>query len=112
MKTAIDKNESELEKMKREALEWIERCKGAPPFISVAVNAFTSQRIDRREVRVSIVKWMCDENISRFCNPDKIVDEYLKTHPEPLEITDEMIEKEDKSISIDQYMNLNPDLEP
>jgi hypothetical protein len=41
MKTAIDKNESELEKMKREALEWLERYgKTAPPFISVAVNAF------------------------------------------------------------------------
>jgi hypothetical protein len=41
MKTAIDKNESELEKMKRESLEWIERYgKTAPPFISVAVNAF------------------------------------------------------------------------
>ena len=41
MKTAIDKNESELDKMKREALEWMEvKGKSAPPFIFVAINAF------------------------------------------------------------------------
>jgi hypothetical protein len=41
MKTVIDKNETELQKMKRESLEWIERYgKNAPPFIFVAVNAF------------------------------------------------------------------------
>jgi hypothetical protein len=44
MKIAINKNETELEKMKRESLEWIERHgKTAPPFISVAVNAFCSE---------------------------------------------------------------------
>jgi hypothetical protein len=41
MKTAIDKNESELEKMKRESLEWIERHGPAPSFILVAINAFS-----------------------------------------------------------------------
>ena len=51
MKTSVDKNESELSKMKREALEWIERYgKKAPPFISVAVNAFPEYSTDLHPV--------------------------------------------------------------
>lgn len=46
MKTAIDKNESDLDKMKRESLEWVGRYgKTAPPFISVAINAFSSYQL-------------------------------------------------------------------
>jgi hypothetical protein len=42
MKTSININESDLDKMKRESLEWIDRYgKTAPPFISVAINAFS-----------------------------------------------------------------------
>ena len=45
MKTAIDKNESEIEKMKRESLEWLERYgKTAPSVISVAINAFSQPK--------------------------------------------------------------------
>lgn len=40
MKAAVDKNESEMPKMKREALEWLDkRGKTAPPFIHLAVNS-------------------------------------------------------------------------
>ena len=42
---------------------------------------FESQMEDgtlRKEL-IKIVKWMCDENISRFCDPDKIVNEYLNS---------------------------------
>jgi hypothetical protein len=38
-----------------------------------------------------------ENDFTECCNPDKIVDEYLKTHPEPLsqpkEVSDKMIEK-------------------
>jgi hypothetical protein len=42
MKTSINKSESELDKMKRESFEWLDRYgKTAHPFISVAINAFS-----------------------------------------------------------------------
>lgn len=45
MKTAIDKNETYISKLKRESLEWLERYgKNAPAFIFIAVNAFDPSR--------------------------------------------------------------------
>ena len=40
MKTVIDKNETELERMKRESLEWLNKHPTAPSFIRVAISAF------------------------------------------------------------------------
>lgn len=62
MKTAIDKNESELEKMKRESLEWLERYgKVAPPFISVAVNSYQEKmkEVQTTEKQISMCS-ICD----------------------------------------------------
>ena len=61
-------------------------------FFTEMLESFASQQSDRREELKGIVKWMCDENISRFCDPDRIVEEYFKSHPEPAKVSDEMIE--------------------
>jgi hypothetical protein len=56
-KTSINKNESELDKMKRESLEWIDRYgKTAPPFISVAINAFSQLPTVTDEQRLKILE--------------------------------------------------------
>ena len=61
-KTSINKNESELDKMKRESLEWIDRYgKTAPPFISVAINAFSQ------------LPAVTDEDIAEWANSVDIV---------------------------------------
>ena len=50
MKTAIDPNESEFEKLKREALEWLEKQdwkgRAVPPFIYLALENFTEAKRD------------------------------------------------------------------
>jgi hypothetical protein len=42
MKTAIDKNESEFDRMKRQAFDWIEKHPSCPPFLFVALGQFKS----------------------------------------------------------------------
>lgn len=79
MKTAVDKNESELDKMKRESLEWLDRYgKTAPPFISVAVNAFfQSKSFQPSEVTDEILKLIPDTWLDPLLSgKDKIMGGY------------------------------------
>lgn len=77
MKTVINKDESELDKMKRESLEWIERYgKNAPPFISVAVNAFKYEPLPKTERKSAektpeineVKKWLSNNGIGTGTN--------------------------------------------
>ena len=42
MKTTIDKNESEFDRMKRQSFEWLEKHYSAPPFLHLALREFKS----------------------------------------------------------------------
>jgi hypothetical protein len=74
MKAAIEKNESEIEKMKRESLEWIDRRgKTAPPFISLAINAFPSTPLPDTGKEVSdedIIDWAYTDKTGKSDSPE------------------------------------------
>jgi hypothetical protein len=54
MKTAIDKNESRFDKMKRQAEEWLGRFgMTAPPFLHLALREFKSTPIEQKESKRS-----------------------------------------------------------
>jgi hypothetical protein len=50
MKTAIEPNETELEKLRKEALEWLERQKYPLPFIKLAVENYALTAVEPREI--------------------------------------------------------------
>jgi hypothetical protein len=57
MKTAVDKNESELDKLKREAFEWMEHKHIiAPPIVHLALEAY-GQRSELTDGEIKQKAW-------------------------------------------------------
>ena len=50
MKTAVDKNETHFERMKRQSHEWLEKRPTAPPFLHLALNQFMPSDCQRSEL--------------------------------------------------------------
>ena len=76
MKTAVNKNESEFDRLKREALEWIENPKSrlVPSFIKIAVETAQQAQSDKDVIiKEKIKPFILDEEavVSKWIREDK-----------------------------------------
>ena len=80
MKTARKKDESEIDKIKRESIEWLENYPSAPSFIRIAIDDYTSQFHPDKDKVIQILNNWINESGSIDCDweVDIIADEICK----------------------------------